>query len=1151
MPVGSIVPSKSITSDKERSTSPNSTSQVMKSFKKEALVGKMWEIYWKPEDGDGHSASPSLASSDEDEESEFGADWYNAHVKSYIPNKDVYEVAFVGEENVYEMKLDEHIVRPLDCPMETYELSQTDEKSDMKLDETSPQHEIDVTWANDLVNCDVEVYWECTNSDTGFSSDWYNAHVISYDSTKGLHEVAFDGEEQRYMMVLNQSNLRMREYDQTWIDSIIGRKMEVYWESSDSDFPADWYDAEIISFDCRTGIFKLSFVGEEGYSMMKLTKTNVRVPTPKPIVTPAWIDQLLGKQVEIYWENTNNYEHESDWYEAKILSFHHDTELCKIFFVGGEEDCMMKLSQSKVRLPVPKHNVKPAWIEYLVGRDVEVFFDCTDDSDWYDGAHVDSFDPYTSQFKVSFLGDKKFYMMNLTESNVRPSTRAWVRRTSFLLDLGKNEDLYSDSNVLLTANIFEALPHGSECFEEKLEPYTYLSSNIFSIEMYQDLLQLQLKHVEKIIFTTVDETPAQLKKKMFTYASTQHINHLIQGIRLMCTLTEWMNSHESSKFSASYLSKSHDSDKLKLEKMHAHIMDGLKLLMMSFVFDCERRPTESIPEKRKVKTNVSFQSKRVKKRKVSSTQSAFSDFNDSDSEKEMLSQQIVPYVGNSSTSWSLVWTSISSILGERNIATLSPELVHMLCSLFSPTQRVRFASYTFGESLYSIIQAIWGRLQNWLDKCHEALGQTFAEAMSVESYFTKNEPEAESFSPNSVRQTFDEAQNGEILRMFDLSKYIDFMKQKMDKVRSFQDDAWDNILRTLYASVRTNSSVSHEIDGEFLEKGDEVIQNLQNIQKDIRCPKECDYFSLQTVMNAIECRRNFILRHHIAHHRERLSLVEKYLREQPKQMPIPDKFKNHTFFKSHIEHTKSTLFEKSLRQMNERSKDVNWNRIECQSSCDDLASDLVRLPLISEDEEKALILSGILDWGTKVKAITLDSTNLTFESVNSLHSHLQSLLKGRTEKRDQLSRGLICDYALDLHLGRFASEQISLRFQNEQLFILRQFQQAFSWKKKVTDILTNLESFKHPKVDGFSCQGVKQSRNNMVELKVLEDLLDEHELSEVDQSDYASILSSIKTDAEQWLSKCMTQLPLESRPIRDHTALLRDIKSLRESRPRG
>jgi hypothetical protein len=237
--------------------------------------------------------------------------------------------------------------------------------------------------------------------------------------------------------------------------------------------------------------------------------------------------------------------------------------------------------------------------------------------------------------------------------------------------------------------------------------------------------------------------------------------------------------------------------------------------------------------------------------------------------------------------------------------------------------------------------------------------------------------------------------------------------------------------------------------------------------------------------------------------------------------------------------------------MNERSKDVNWNRIECQSSCDDLASDLVRLPLISEDEEKALILSGILDWGTKVKAITLDSTNLTFKSVNSLHSHLQSLLKGRTENRDQLSRGLICDYALDLYLGRFASEQIFLRFQNEQLFILRQFEQAFSWKKKVTNILTNLESFKHPKVDGFSCQGGKQSRNNMVELKVLEDLLDEHELSEVDQSDYASILSSIKTDAEQWLSKCMTQLPLKSRPIRDHTALLRDIQSLRESRPRG
>eukprot|EP00979_Chaetoceros_neogracilis_P004632 scaffold798_cov268-Chaetoceros_neogracile.AAC.8 len=222
----------------ERSTSPRSSTvsdqHKSKLWKKQSLVGKIWEIYWTPPStqnsekiipsipDDDSKRPPSPASTDVEEESTFDSDWYDAHVQSYLAEKDMFEVSFVGEENkVHLMKLEQKIVRPLEATSLEYYCPRSDEDDDHAYEITKerlPQHQIDLGWKDFLMGKGVEVFWESASTltstavgndeDDGFTSDWYDARIESFNSQTGLFQVSFVGEKIRYDMTLSQANVR-------------------------------------------------------------------------------------------------------------------------------------------------------------------------------------------------------------------------------------------------------------------------------------------------------------------------------------------------------------------------------------------------------------------------------------------------------------------------------------------------------------------------------------------------------------------------------------------------------------------------------------------------------------------------------------------------------------------------------------------------------------------------------------------------------------------------------------------------------------------------------------------------------------------------------------------------------------------------------
>ena len=200
-PSGTMITSKKTIAKTKKWTRKN---------QKQSLVGKMWEIYWDPnqtqktidyrtstststststctppsrtstDDEDELDGSLSISSSDLD----FDADWYDAHIKSYIPESDEFEILFVGEEEkVYKMALEPSLVRPIHIESDNGEGSEDvhihgDSNGDGNGDgngedngrrhaaaTTVPQHQVDSEWRDHILHKDWEVFWDSSSSD--------------------------------------------------------------------------------------------------------------------------------------------------------------------------------------------------------------------------------------------------------------------------------------------------------------------------------------------------------------------------------------------------------------------------------------------------------------------------------------------------------------------------------------------------------------------------------------------------------------------------------------------------------------------------------------------------------------------------------------------------------------------------------------------------------------------------------------------------------------------------------------------------------------------------------------------------------------------------------------------------------------------------
>ena len=78
-----------------------------------------------------------------------------------------------------------------------------------------------------------------------------------------------------------------------WVESLVGREWEIFWESHDGEEYSDWYESKVLSYDQESGSCRINFVGDETIYEMKLAPKLVRpavrawMARTKAILTPS------------------------------------------------------------------------------------------------------------------------------------------------------------------------------------------------------------------------------------------------------------------------------------------------------------------------------------------------------------------------------------------------------------------------------------------------------------------------------------------------------------------------------------------------------------------------------------------------------------------------------------------------------------------------------------------------------------------------------------------------------------------------------------------------------------------------------------------------------------------------------------------------
>ena len=75
--------------------------------------------------------------------------------------------------------------------------------------------------------------------------------------------------------------------DPNFVQALLNKNWEVYWNDEDDNEPADWYEATIEKYNSKTGLFTVHFEGDNHNTIyeMEISKSEVR-PSNK-----AWMNR--------------------------------------------------------------------------------------------------------------------------------------------------------------------------------------------------------------------------------------------------------------------------------------------------------------------------------------------------------------------------------------------------------------------------------------------------------------------------------------------------------------------------------------------------------------------------------------------------------------------------------------------------------------------------------------------------------------------------------------------------------------------------------------------------------------------------------------------------------------------------------------------
>jgi hypothetical protein len=420
-----------------------------------------------------------------------------------------------------------------------------------------------------------------------------------------------------------------------------------------------------------------------------------------------------------------------------------------------------------------------------------------------------------------------------------------------------------------------------------------------------------------------------------------------------------------------------------------------------------------------------------------------------------------------------------------------------------------------------------------------------------------------------IEAIIESAGNDRLLKCFELSAHVKPLREKLTAIDAFEKRAWELIGSVLSETVNVVEGTSSPWDPD----SDAVQSRLRQLLRDAQTKdgpienikpigRSSSSLSREVIENAMVYRAWFVHLKYAESVRERVAYLDSVVSTLNKLPTLPvrvgssnqdisDELSKVTprvqALSARCLHH-AALFNKYQSMLTDRAMPKHLNERKGFHTLDAVSKALEELqqgPVISAAEEMLAIRYDTLCWEQKAQAV-LRKEVPRFDEVFELKVIAGEILDARCKTRAAIKKDKKPSAAVESEMKAFSHAEIQHLCGELYSGMLEIFAISSAWKERANCVFLTLRGFGNALAGNIGLGSVKPA--SMVDLKRINDLIDEYETLKVDLSEDKEMLVRVRDAAILWSASVSVQLQNDDNSF---DVLLDVVEKTSRERPPG